>query len=575
MTIRSYDINLDSFNATIPEPIIGRQGDKNGAVTLHVSITDRGTAVDLTGQTINLMAETAKETAIIADNLGVTLTDAVNGKFDYAIPNALWSESGKITRAYFSLNDTDGQQTTYDLIFIVKKAIDVSQDKADDYITIIDGTLRDLKTKIDAIYAEYQNGSFYSRNEIDNMMHDKVTDNHDGTVVLNGENKRLATSDNAVMTDVGRLNNVNIVRDYNYIGESKDLKAFKESVSSDGKFKILYVTDMHYGEGTNDAGTANSDEYRDYVKAPPLTKLMLKNLALLDGVVDASIWNGDLIHGHEGKDVNKIHNISISGMIRGVMPNTDAFIGIGNHEDGTVWNYQEPITKEELLSEYDYDNNNFGETRSGFAAYKDYDESKIRIIHIAGYDNPELYDSKGDLKYPRGSHSVFTQEQLDFVIESLNGVPDGYTVIMFNHGPLLGFFGNTPYSTAYNVNHDLLNGILSAFVNNGLYSGEGSNEDYPASVNCDFSNKTAYFAGIITGHEHRDKGVQTVNGVKSVMRTCFLAADRGGDGVGTSTTDADFGTKQQYAFDVIEIDTANKKVEFKRFGKGSNYEYEY
>lgn len=170
MTIRSYDINLDSFNATIPEPIVGRQGDKNGAVTLHVSITDRGTAVDLTGQTINLMAETAKGTAIIADNLGVMLTDAVNGKFDYAIPNALWSESGKITRAYFSLNDTDGQQTTYDLIFIVKKSIDISQDKADDYITIIDGTIRDLKSKIDAIYEEYQNGTFYSRNEVDDII---------------------------------------------------------------------------------------------------------------------------------------------------------------------------------------------------------------------------------------------------------------------------------------------------------------------------------------------------------------------------------------------------------------------
>jgi len=170
MTIRSYDINLDSFNATIPEPIVGRQGDKNGAVTLHVSITDRGTAVDLTGQTINLMAETAKGTAVVADNLGVTLTDAINGKFDYAIPNALWSESGKITRAYFSLNDTDGQQTTYDLIFIVKKAIDISQDKADDYITIIDGTIRDLKSKIDAIYEEYQNGTFYSRNEVDDII---------------------------------------------------------------------------------------------------------------------------------------------------------------------------------------------------------------------------------------------------------------------------------------------------------------------------------------------------------------------------------------------------------------------
>ena len=185
MAIRTYDILLDSYNSTIPEPIVGRQGDKNGAVTLHVTITDRGAAVDLTGQTVNLIAETANGTAVVADGAGVTLTDVVNGKFDYAIPNALWSEAGKITKAYFSLNDTDGQQTTYDLIFIVKKAIDISQDKADDYITVIDGTIRDLKTKaddyiavidgtvrdlqskVDAIYATYQAGDFYNQTQTD------------------------------------------------------------------------------------------------------------------------------------------------------------------------------------------------------------------------------------------------------------------------------------------------------------------------------------------------------------------------------------------------------------------------
>lgn len=172
MAIRTYDILLDSYNSTIPEPIVGRQGDKNGAVTLHVTITDRGTAVDLTKQTINLIAKTANGTAVVADNAGVTLTDASNGKFDYAIPNALWSESGNIKDAYFSLNDTDGQETTYDLIFIVKKAIDITQEKAEDYITIIDGTLRDLKTKIDAIYESYKNGDFYNKEESDNFINE-------------------------------------------------------------------------------------------------------------------------------------------------------------------------------------------------------------------------------------------------------------------------------------------------------------------------------------------------------------------------------------------------------------------
>lgn len=170
MAIRTYDLLLDSYNSTMPEPIVGRQGDRNGAVTLNVTLSDRGNPIYLSGQTINLMAETANGTAIIADNGGVTITDATNGKFTYAVPNALWSEAGKIKKAYFSLIDNKGQQTTYDLIFIVKQSIDIDQKHADDYVTIIDGTIRSLKektdavivpetfTNLDAIKAKYPNG---------------------------------------------------------------------------------------------------------------------------------------------------------------------------------------------------------------------------------------------------------------------------------------------------------------------------------------------------------------------------------------------------------------------------------
>jgi len=202
MAIRTYDILLDSYNSTIPEPIVGRQGDKNGAVTLHVTITDRGTAVDLTGQTINLMAETAKGTAIVADNLGVTLTDAINGKFDYAIPNALWSEAGKIKKAYFSLNAADGQQTTYDLIFMVKAAVDVTQEKADDYVTVIDGTIRDLKTKADAIYKNFSAGNFYNKNQTDTLidgLKESISDSETSAKsYVEFQTRRIHSADNAI-----------------------------------------------------------------------------------------------------------------------------------------------------------------------------------------------------------------------------------------------------------------------------------------------------------------------------------------------------------------------------------------
>ena len=206
MAIRTYDILLDSYNSTMPEPIVGRQGDKNGAVTLHVTITDRGTAVDLTGQTVNLIAETAKGTAVVADNAGVTLTDAVNGKFDYAIPNALWSEAGKIKKAYFSLNNTDGNQTTYDLIFIVKKAIDMTQESANDYITIVDQTLQSLTANIgklqnqfDAIKNVYEAGEFYSKTDADNKFYLK-TDAQTRSTYVDNQLKQIRTIANTNVT---------------------------------------------------------------------------------------------------------------------------------------------------------------------------------------------------------------------------------------------------------------------------------------------------------------------------------------------------------------------------------------
>ena len=269
MAIRTYDILLDSYNSTMPEPIVGRQGDKNGAVTLHVTITDRGTAVDLTGQTVNLMAETAKDTAVVADNAGVTLTDAVNGKFDYAIPNALWSEAGKIKKAYFSLNNTDGQQTTYDLIFIVKKAIDISQEKADDYITVIDDTIRDLKTKsddyiavidgtvrdlqskVDAIYADFSAGNFYNKAEsdsrfattlqVDNKLANYYTkSDSDNKFYLKTDAQTRSTYVDNQLTQIRTIANTNVTTDTGWQEEGLNyINGFKRDIHTPISYRIL------------------------------------------------------------------------------------------------------------------------------------------------------------------------------------------------------------------------------------------------------------------------------------------------------------------------------------------------
>lgn len=174
MAIRTYKVTLDSKNTIAPEPVYLRQGDKTGAVVIDATLMDNGSPVSLNGLTPMFKANTADGQAVIADSTGFTVTDSVNGKFTYQVPNTLSATPGKITTAYFSLSDADGSESTFDVAFIIKAAVDITQKQADDYITIIDGTIKTLQEKIDAMNTDvqtilnaYKQGDFYNKSETD------------------------------------------------------------------------------------------------------------------------------------------------------------------------------------------------------------------------------------------------------------------------------------------------------------------------------------------------------------------------------------------------------------------------
>lgn len=175
MAIRTYKITLDSKNAIAPEPVFLRQGDKTGAVVIDATLMDNGAPVSLDGLTPMFKANTADGQAVITDSTGFNIVNASGGEFTYQVPNALAAVPGKITAAYFSLSDSSGSESTFDVAFIIKKAVDITQVQADDYITIIDGTLKSLQQKIDAMNTDVQTildafnqGDFYNKVQTDN-----------------------------------------------------------------------------------------------------------------------------------------------------------------------------------------------------------------------------------------------------------------------------------------------------------------------------------------------------------------------------------------------------------------------
>lgn len=544
MAIRTYDILLDSYNSTIPEPIVGRQGDKNGAVTLHVAITDRGTAVDLTGQTINLMAETAKGTAIVADNSGVTLTDAVNGKFDYAIPNSLWIEAGKITKAYFSLNDTDGQETTYDLIFIVKKAIDISQNKADDYVTIIDGTLRDLKTKVDAIYADFSAGNFYNKNQVDTFVDD-------------------------LKTSISDASNTNVYESELFGGSVKSedintLSAMNQELDT-SKFNFVFMTDIHFGRLSN-------------LPTKP-TNYTLQHVANANyfGNVDATVLGGDNTDGSTiplAALISDVRQMAAKFMYGG-LTDVDRFTLLGNHDDGSLrtdsWvsdgkRYEFPgsISENQLANYYHTVDCIYGEKRvnGSFYFYKDYPDKKIRLIGLNSDDMPEdILNPDGSQKYSRQHHLGYRQEQLNWLANTaLANWPAGYTAVVMSHVALEGDASGVEGET--NFNFGTLQQILSAFKNGENKTVTGTTPNFEINVTTNFSQQGPQpIAGLFHGHWHKESYSQ-ISGINDIGMTSSLP------GIDPTMTDSD-------AFVIITIDTKSRKINIKGFGRATDRQFDY
>ena len=135
MAIRTYKVTLDSKNTIAPEPVFLRQGDKTGAVVIDATLMDNGAPVSIDGLTPIFKANTADGQAVISDTTGFSIVNASGGEFTYQVPSQLSSVPGKIKIAYFSLTDQNGGQSTFNIVFSVFPAADMTQDSAKDWVS--------------------------------------------------------------------------------------------------------------------------------------------------------------------------------------------------------------------------------------------------------------------------------------------------------------------------------------------------------------------------------------------------------------------------------------------------------
>ena len=189
-------------------------------------------------------------------------------------------------------------------------------------------------------------------------------------------------------------------------------------------------------------------------------------------------------------------------------------LAIGNHEIGNSAYPDKVGTDEQVFEKYI---NPFysqwgcvlgGDKKSYY--YKDYTEG-YRIIVLNQFEAPLIKTETGSLLYPK-DYAWYSQEQLLWLINTLQSTPSNMSVILAMHMPEAVIEGDTNFYSPYpvtfanmkNVQGNPVADIIDAYMNkkdiNMSYSGCGTT----VSVVADFSNSGGEFVCYLMGHHHRD-----------------------------------------------------------------------
>ncbi|WP_407350041.1 BppU family phage baseplate upper protein [Lactococcus garvieae] len=211
MAYKTLNLDLAKAPTGMKPMVYGRIGDSD-MQTVTVNITSRDVPVDLTGFTITFEGITNGEKTKVFDVSGIdsTAEGLKKGTFDYTFPNMAFAVGGSYEIAYFSIVKGDERDTTGEFDITVASNADIDAAEAetiiteynklvqelhaltedyisetDDKFSTINATISDLQaqitaynesvettanaalTAIEAALAEFEEGTYYTKSEVD------------------------------------------------------------------------------------------------------------------------------------------------------------------------------------------------------------------------------------------------------------------------------------------------------------------------------------------------------------------------------------------------------------------------
>lgn len=213
--------------------------------------------------------------------------------------------------------------------------------------------------------------------------------------------------------------------------------------------------------------------------------------------------------------------------------------------------------------------------------YKDFSDKKIRVISVDVQDTDKsVADGSGYVLYSGQKAWYISNEQMNWIANTAlnfdNKVEKDWGVIIVLHQCISyidTWYDTSAVSPAYeSAIHKLLY-LCKAFNTQGTYSDNytfATDSFYNLSINADFSRyasetKKPYMICWLSGHEHIDmcKTIEGINILWILNGSCTDAsADSRVARIGNTST--------QNAFNLISVDTTERKIRVVRYGAGKN-----
>ncbi len=256
---------------------------------------------------------------------------------------------------------------------------------------------------------------------------------------------------------------------------------------------------------------------------------------------------------------------------------------IGNHDSNDSMNiFDNAFTSDDWSKMFfDYAEENFGIVRqvknNGTKStwhYRDIEEKKIRIIAIDAYDTDRSAKKEdGLIKFCTKWGNFISQEQFDWLINvalNFDNKPDtDWGVIFTLHEYINNVF--TKECDWHQNTGEVLHNLLVTFNTQNTYSYKYKHKEnsfFDINITADFTryaniDKKPHIICCLIGHDHEDK-TQVKDGINLIWTLNSSACSLYGDARLMRYP----GTPTQNAFDIVNVDTLNRKIRMFRYGAG-------